>query len=60
MNDQAKAFSDELQQLLAKHNATIDTELGDRAITVNFADNPTTYYFDNTFVNKDNTTLKVW
>ena len=60
MNEKVKAFSDELQQLLAKYNAIIDTELGDRAITVNFADDPTTYYFNPAFVSKDDTTLKPW
>ena len=60
MDDKVKAFSNELQQLLAKYNATICTELSDRAITVNFADNPTTSYFNPAFVSNDDTTLKPW
>lgn len=60
MDEKVKAFSDELRQLLAKYNAIIDTELGDRAITVNFADNPITYYFNSAFVSKNDTALKLW
>ena len=46
-SEKAKSFASELQTLLAKYNATIDTELGDRAVVITMTDDSNVYYAPN-------------
>lgn len=46
-SEKAKSFALELQTLLAKYGATIDTELGDRAVVIFLTDDPNVYYGGN-------------
>lgn len=46
-SEKAKSFASELQTLLAKYGATIDTELGDRAVVIFLSNDPNVYYGSN-------------